>query len=251
MSYYSEWRSHQEIAQNVDPLVQVSANLMDSVFSEALDTGVETAAGIPTEREHALDMYCLVREISGNYASSELLAAAIGHDIERVAVSDAGRGFPEERRGPVYEAYKKQHARVGAEIATNAFRQIHNFSGSSTFISEESIQKIAFLIAHHDDTREEIEKLKLQENEYAQELEILVAADTLSFINCFAQNWLNGVEKSGVDGLMKKLEFMLRKMPYKYWRFISLMRPKDERVWVYVSRAKYQVASALGYTLDE
>jgi len=182
-------------------LINIGRDIVDNLLKENKTRSHEIIAGIEGERFHTYDTHKLVLLLTKGHASPELQIAAMGHDVERFSVPNAGKGFIKDRKGPEYEAYKKLHAQKGASIMAERLQQKH--------VPSKTIRRIVFLISHHDDTSEEISNLK------DSELEILAAADMLSWLNFSAPNYFNGRETKGIQGLNDKMCFMLRKLPTK------------------------------------
>ncbi len=128
--------------------------------------------------------------------SQELQLAAIFHDIDRVVTPGVGGGFKGDRKSIAYENYKKSHARRSAGYIIPLL--------TKEGISTKSLKRVAFLISHHDDTGNEVEELN------DKELNILVAADSLSFFSSIAPKLY---EKEGEARLKDKVRFMIEKMP--------------------------------------
>jgi hypothetical protein len=210
------------------PLVQVGRKIVDELLLENEWRSNEIIAGIDGERFHTHDMEKIVRLLCETTPGPELIVAAMGHDVERFCVPGAGAGYIGVRSGPAYEAYKKNHAIKSAAIIAEKLREKE--------VDTKSIDRISFLITHHDDTDEEIRSL------HDEELDILVAADTLSWLNFSAPNYFNGKETRGIPGLVDKMNFMLRKLPEKYWRYISQIELSEPKVRPYLEERMKAIA---------
>lgn len=158
---------------------------------------VTTMQGIEGERLHALNVLQWVEKFSPN-ASIALQIAALFHDIDRVVNPKWGGGYKGERDSRKYLNYKKRHASRSANfiapiLVENGFPQ-------------DLIERIIFLILHHDDSGENINHLK------DQELDQLVAADSFAFFTSIAPKLLTA---EGIARVRDKTRFMINKMPEK------------------------------------
>jgi hypothetical protein len=216
-----------------DPYIRIGRTIVDELLAANSHRSHEITAGIDGERFHTQDVHDLVRLLSHGKASAALQIAAIGHDIERFTVPGKGGGYQGKRSGPAYEAYKKNHAAEGGRIMAEELIK--------RTVPKKLAARVQFLISHHDDTIREVEAIG------DEELDILVAADTLSFLNSFAYNWLNGVEHSGPEGLADKLQFMLRKLPQKFWSVIPKIELQHPEVLPYLKEQMAAVARERGF----
>lgn len=212
--------------------VQMTERIVDTIFRENAHRSGEITAGIDGEQYHAHDMERLVMLLTDNTASAALRIAALGHDIERVVELGAGSGYEKSRTGQEYVAYKKRHAARGAEIMAEKLKDAH--------VSQDVIERVSFLITHHDDMHEDLEALG------DAELDVLVAADTLSWFNFSGPNYFNGREKQGEKGLEDKMTFMLEKLPEKFWSYIPKLELKEQQMKEHVVHVSNVVAQRKG-----
>lgn len=98
-----------------------------------------------------------------------------------------------------------------------------------------------FLISHHDDPSEEFEML------HDQKLDVLVAADSLSWLNFSAPNYFNGREARGIPGLIDKMDFMLRKLPERFWVFIPEIKLREPQVAPYLRERVAVISKERGF----
>lgn len=213
-------------------LLKIGQKVVEELLSANEYRSNEIIAGIDGERFHTKDVLALVKMLTNNEASEELQVAALGHDVERFSVPKSGSGYVGRRTGPEYEQYKKKHAESGAKIVSDALRA-HGANVTS-------IKKISFLISHHDDTAEEVEKLG------DQELNALVAADSLSWLNFSAPNYFNGRESKGIEGLNDKMLFMLRKLPAEFWGFLPKIKLSESKILPFLKENCAKIADERG-----
>ena len=81
--------------------------------------------------------------------------------------------------------------------------------------------RIKFLISHHDDTEHEVRELN------DPELDVLVAADTLTFFGSAAELIL---EKFGPTELAGKVKFMISKMPKRFRKILNEIKLENKTV---------------------
>lgn len=218
-------------------VVQIGRAIVDRVLQENEHRSGEIIAGIDGERFHTYDTHQLVLLLTDGNASAALQIAAMAHDTERFSVPGAGVGYAGDRKGPGYEAYKENHAQKSAAIMREKLANAH--------IANAIIERVAFLIAHHDDTIEELNRLG------DPELETLVAADALSWLNFSAPNYFNGKETKGMVGLVDKMCFMLRKLPQKFWKYLPQIHLREARVLPYLRENAMRIASERGIPVPE
>ncbi len=219
------------------PAVAAGRRVVDRLLSENAHRSGEILAGIDGERFHTEDMDRLVMYLTRSEASDPLRVAAMGHDAERFSVPGAGVGYQGIRSGPEYEAYKKRHAAKSAAIMTEGLR--------AEGVSEDLIERTGFLITHHDDTREEIRALN------DPDLDVLVAADTLSWLNFSAPNYFNGREPQGVAGLRAKMGFMLGKLPDRFFPYLPGVPLTEPAVLPHLADVSRTIATARGIPVPE
>lgn len=151
--------------------------------------------GIDGEKAHVKDVLRWIEKLAEN-PSLALKLAALFHDIDRVVTPDVGGGFKGDRKSQGYLEYKKAHARRSADyICPRLLKR---------GVDQQVVERVRFLIIHHDDTGSEVESL--QDNE----LDYLVAADSLAFFTTAAPKFY---EWEGEKRLKDKIRFMIEKMP--------------------------------------
>jgi|SRR3989344_1523874 len=155
----------------------------------------EIMQGVDGEKNHALDVYKWVKEIKKN-ASTTLKIAALFHDIDRIITPGVGAGFKGDRTSREYKEHKKAHANRSANYICLLLLE--------NGLSKSFVDRIRFLIQHHDDTGKEIEFIN------DRELDILVSADSLSFFDTIAASLY---KEEGEERLKDKVRFMVQKMP--------------------------------------
>lgn len=146
------------------------------------------------ELEHAEDVVNWINQLDPD-ASSELLMAGWLHDFERLLDPYETTGYKGDRNSPEYLAHKKHHANRGANLAKHRL-ELEGWT-------KESVDRVHFLISHHDDTGEEIEGID------DPDLTTLAAADSFSFFTYIAPDML---EREGQERLQAKADFMVGKM---------------------------------------
>ncbi len=157
----------------------------------------EIMQGVDGEKAHAADVAHWVKKLTKN-PSVALQISALLHDIDRVVNPEVGGGFKGSRKSKSYLEHKKAHAKRSADFACTKLFE-HG-------VDEENTERVRFLISHHDDTGEEIEKIQ------DKELDVLVGADSLAFFTSIAPRLY---EKEGERRIKDKIEFMIEKMPSK------------------------------------
>ncbi len=156
---------------------------------------IEIMQGISGEKEHAESVLLWVRKLS-KYPSLELQSAAVLHDIDRIVTPGVGGGFEGDRNSKAYEEHKKAHAKRSADYVCPLLLE--------KGILPVFVDRVGFLIMHHDDTGIEIE------NHDDRDLDILVASDSLAFFTSISPR-LYAVE--GEKRTKDKIRFMINKMP--------------------------------------
>ena len=150
------------------------------------------------EKRHAHDVLQWVEQLDSG-ATIETRIAALFHDVDRIVNPERARRSKYDRRSPEYFEHKKAHAQRSADYIGPVLL--------AKGVPQRSVDKIEFLIIHHDDQEKEV----LSYND--KELDLLVAADSLSFFESFAINLL---EELGEEQVRGKIEFMLAKMPERF-----------------------------------
>ncbi|HEC67010.1 MAG TPA: hypothetical protein ENI23_17170, partial [bacterium] len=151
--------------------------------------------GVQGERLHALDVLNWVEKIDLT-ASIPLKLAALFHDIERVVTPKMGGGFKGKRSGKAYLKHKKMHAQRSAEFIIPILEKNN--------VDSDILKNTEFLIIHHDDTGEEVEKINNPDSNY------LVAADSFAFFTSVAPKLF---EVEGKERVKDKIRFMVEKVP--------------------------------------
>lgn len=176
-------------------IMQLAESLLISACDENRFRDNEIMQGVDGEKEHAKDVLAWVEKLADR-PSICLKIVALFHDVDRVITPGAGGGFKGDRESSAYLEHKKAHAKRSADYISQRL--------SANGVEQDLVTKIKFLISHHDDTGEEIERLN------DPELKILVAADSLSFFTTLAPKML---QDEGEKRLSAKMRFMIKKMP--------------------------------------
>lgn len=169
--------------------------LLDEACEKNRHRDQEIMQGVDGEKNHALDVYKWVQKIKKN-ASMTLKIAALFHDIDRIITPGVGAGFKGNRTTREYIEHKKAHASRSANYICPLFLK--------NGLNKSFVDRVRFLIQHHDDTGKEIEFIN------DRELDILVSADSLSFFDTIATALY---KEEGEERLKDKVRFMIQKMP--------------------------------------
>jgi len=188
--------------------IEDAKKLLEKIFEDNKDKGPTLLQGLENEKRHAYLVLEWAEKLSPN-ASLNLRLAALFHDIDRILVKGVGSGF--KGTTEAYKAYKKQHAQRAADCIWPILVQ--------NGLSEEDAQRVSFLISHHDDGRQELDQLK------DDELEVVVAADTLAFFDTFG---IKTYSLRGQEALEAKIKFMGLKMAPLYRKFLIGLKINDE-----------------------
>jgi hypothetical protein len=176
--------------------------LFDEICAANMDKDKSIMHGIKGEKNHGLDVLTWIEKLNPQ-ASLSLKMAGLFHDVERIAIADAGggkfSGTQEE-----YKQYKKAHAKASADY----IYPILVVKG----LSVDDAKRVSFLITHHDDSREEVEGFE------DEDLETLMAADSLSFFDSFGMKMY---EEKGRFVLEQKVKFMILKMSPKHQKVLA------------------------------
>ena len=186
--------------------------LLDKVCRENYYHDREIMQGIEGEKEHARAVLSWVEKLSKN-PSIALKISSLFHDIDRVVTSGVGGGFKGDRNSKEYLEHKKAHAKRSANYICR--RLLENGVDSAM------IDRVGFLISHHDDTGIEVERLN------DSELDVLVTADSLAFFDTMAPKLY---EAEGELRLRDKVKFMVEKMPKPTRKIMASIR-LDNRVF--------------------
>jgi len=180
--------------------------LLDKVCRENYYHDREIMQGIEGEKEHARAVLSWVEKLSKN-PSIALKISSLFHDIDRVVTSGVGGGFKGDRNSKEYLEHKKAHAKRSANYICR--RLLENGVDSAM------IDRVGFLISHHDDTGIEVERLN------DSELDVLVTADSLAFFDTMAPKLY---EAEGELRLRDKVKFMVEKMPKPARKIMASIR---------------------------
>jgi hypothetical protein len=192
------------------------------IFAQIRKGSPQTEGEIKTHQEHeqghAADVVNWITILSPS-VSVELLMAGWLHDCERLVNFDGSYGFKGDRNSQEYLKHKKDHAARSAHLAQDMLQK------SDWPVA--SIDRICFLVLHHDDTGEEIDQIG------DEELTILVAADSFSFFTFIAPSMLR---EEGENRLQDKANFMVDKMSSGFRKLLSGQQIDDSTI----SRVKNQ-----------
>ena len=197
--------------------------LLDKACKENYYRDREIMQGVEGEKEHAKVVLSWVEKLSKN-PSIALKISSLFHDIDRVVTSGVGGGFKGDRNSKEYLEHKKAHAKRSANYICR--RLLENGVDSAM------IDRVGFLISHHDDTGIEVERLN------DSELDVLVTADSLAFFDTMAPKLY---EAEGELRLRDKVKFMVEKMPKPARKIMASIR-LDNRVF---ERIKQKVLKEL------
>ena len=193
-------------------LPELTRNAASGIFGQVIDSTPNSSSEIENrqrrEYDHAEDVANWITTLSPN-ASAELLMAGWLHDSERLIDFDGTTGFKGNRTSQAYLDHKKGHAERSAKLARMKLEE-NNWQGD--------INRVYFLILHHDDTGEEIEQLG------DGELVILAAADSFSFFTYIAPDML---QREGEPRLQDKADFMVDKMSSRIRRMLREQHIED------------------------
>jgi hypothetical protein len=152
--------------------------------------------GVDGEYLHGREVLFWVRRLDPQ-AKPTLMLAALFHDIDRVITPGKGGGFKGDRASSAYLLHKKQHAQRSAEFIGPLLRE-------KGWLAPRAIKRVMFLIQHHDDTGEEVDRLR------DPDLNSLVVADTFAFFKTIA---LQLYKTEGKERVKDKVNFMVNKLP--------------------------------------
>lgn len=196
-------------------IAALAAQVLEAATAAARDYEAQIMQGSAGERAHGYDVLGWVEKLAAS-PSPELRAAALLHDVDRLANPAEGGGFKGERHGEAYQAHKKAHA---ARSASYAAAQL-----TARGAAGPAVERVSFLIAHHDDAGPEVEQ------QHDAELDALVAADVFAFFTAFAQKIL---QAEGEERLADKVAFMVAKLPARARQLLAqhrLPNPTFERL---------------------
>lgn len=188
----------------MNKIIADAENLLSDVCKQYQCHDKDIMQGVEGEKLHALDVLAWVEKLAKK-PSVALKLAALFHDIDRIVTPKAGGGFKGKRNSKEYFQHKKRHAARSANFIIPLLKKIA--------VSDNILKKTKFLILHHDDTGEEIVKLKNSDLNY------LVAADSFAFFTSIAPKLY---EIEGEEKIKDKIKFMTEKMPefarIKLWK---------------------------------
>lgn len=196
-------------AVGAEDVVQLAVQVLDAAAEAARPYGAKIMQGVDGERAHGHDVFSWTVKLSPG-ASPALRAAALLHDVDRLVNPALAGGFRGDRSGPAYEQHKRAHAARSAAYASSQL--------SARGAAAADVERVRFLVAHHDDTGPEVESLG------DADLDVLVAADVLAFFTSFAQRIL---ELEGEARLADKVAFMVAKAPASARRLLEELRLAD------------------------
>jgi hypothetical protein len=169
--------------------------IFDQVCEDNRYRDEEIMRYVDGEKRHAKEVLVWVEKLDPK-ASAPLKIAALFHDVDRIITPGAAGGFRGDRKSRDYIDNKKLHAKRSADYTCQILIRNEVFN--------EIVDRVKFLIAHHDDVGEEIEKLR------DKDLDCLVTADCLSLFTSFAPKIH---EEEGEERLRDKIRFMIDKVP--------------------------------------
>lgn len=176
-------------------ILDFAIELLDKVCRENYYRDKKIMQGVEGEKKHSKAVLSWVEKLLEN-PSIELRISSLFHDIDRVVTPGVGGGFKGDRNSKEYLEHKKAHAKRSADYIC---RQL-----SENGIDPVVIDRVSFLVSHHDDTGTEVETLN------DAELDMLVAADSLAFFDTIAPKLY---EAEGESRVRDKVRFMMEKMP--------------------------------------
>lgn len=191
--------------------------LLDEACEKNRRRDQEIMQGIDGEKNHASNVYKLVQEIEKN-ASIALQIAALFHDVDRIITPGVGAGFKGDRASKEYREHKKAHANRSANYICPLLL--------NNGLSKSLVDRVKFLIQHHDDTGKEIEHID------DEELNILVSADSLSFFDTIVANLY---KEEGEERLKDKVRFMVQKMP-KFGKKLLQSQTLENKIFEKIKR---------------
>lgn len=182
--------------------------LLEKIFQENQGKDSTLLQGIENEKRHAYLVLTWIEKLNPN-ASLVLKIAGLFHDIDRILVEGVGGGFKGSQ--DEYKKFKTVHAQRSAD----SIRPILLENG----LSDNDVGQIYFLIVHHDDERQQLDQIK------DDELDILVAADSLAFFDTFG---VRTYQVKGKAQLEEKIKFMALKMAPQYREVFRNLKLEDE-----------------------
>lgn len=176
-------------------IIGLAEDLLSTACEENRHRDAEVMQGIDGEKEHARVVSGWLEKLTKN-PSVALRIAALFHDVDRIITPNVGGGFKGDRRSRKYQEHKKAHAKRGADYICPKLLE-HG-------VDAQLVDRVEFLIVHHDDTGPEVESSQ------DGELNLIVAADSLAFFTSIAPRLY---DEEGEERLKDKILFMIGKMP--------------------------------------
>ena len=208
---------------NEPEVLPLSLKLFNQALRDNIHRDKEIQQGIEGERKHVKEVLKWVKKLDKN-PSLSLKIAALFHDIDRVVTPGVEGGFKGDRKSKAYLLHKRTHAKRGANYTCKKLKECS--------VDTRIIDRVRFLIEHHDDTLDEVQSFS------DKELEILVAADSLSWL---ASTGPTIYRKEGNERAKDKLKFMINKLP-KFARKILITLPVENKT---MDRLKTEVLREL------
>ncbi len=176
-------------------IIEKAKKILKEVCKKYKHHDKDIMQGVEGEQLHVLDVLDWVEKLNTK-ASNPLKLAALFHDIDRVVTPKMGGGFKGERSGKAYLEHKKMHAQRSTKFIIPILKKNN--------VTKNILARVEFLIIHHDDTGEEIEKIN------DSDLNYLVAADSFAFFTSVAPKLF---EVEGKERIKDKIKFMVDKLP--------------------------------------
>jgi hypothetical protein len=176
-------------------MISRAHELLNKACEENRHRDAEIMQGVDGEKEHAKIVLFWVEKLTEN-PSMALKIAGLFHDIDRVVTPGVGGGFKGDRGSKEYQGHKKDHAKRSANYICPKLMQ--------NGFDQRLIERVRFLILHHDDIGSEIEALN------DNDLSVLVAADSMAFFTSIAPRLYKA---EGEERLKDKIRFVIEKMP--------------------------------------
>lgn len=188
----------------------MTVELLDSICEEKRYRDAEIQIGIDGQKKHAKTVLSWVEKLADN-PSTALKISALFHDIDTIVTKNAGGGFKGDRKSKEYQDHKKAHAKRSADYICSQLLKKD--------VKPKLIERIRFLITHHDDIGIEVQNF----NDH--ELDILVAADSFAFFSSIAPKLY---KLEGEKRLKDKIRFMIEKMPVFAKALLASHRVKND-----------------------
>lgn len=186
--------------------INEAKKLFEEIAEKNKDRHANSLLGIEGEKAHGYRVLSWVEKLEPE-APTELRIAGLFHDIDRIANPEHATGSKFDRTSQEYLDHKKAHAKRSADVTKSALLG----AGAEPSFAD----RVSFLISHHDDTESEV--MACRDND----LDVLVAADSLSYFDSLAENTLKNFGEKQLRG---KVQFMLSKMPVRFRKILKDMR---------------------------